>query len=404
LPAVLPGLRGRRGLARLCTGLAVVGVVVAAGRPSVEVEPAGRILELVVDVSTSTQADDLSPTRFQAIQQASLHLLDRVDAEVRVGLVSISTRARRLARPTTDHEAARKAATRNVPILAVAVGTPTGTVRGLGSDPWAPGRSRPTSTSSPTWPAKPVGMRWRPAPAPNWWPPWSSWATRPASSASSKSSPCCWSPRSWCWSPAVGWRRAAVPRRDLVGRCLGHGAGRRQRCWWQRRPGPRSSGFSGRRPTQGREVALARLDQPRPVPPEILPHRLPPVPPLIAHARTSAERRIIEEAGALLRRHGVLHQQRAAEIAQHGLNRSPPCMSPSATAAEPGSSSTSPAITTRWTVSGTGRIRRPRASVQIERWTESRPRVSPVALWHVRPSVGERIGATTGLRSPPTTA
>jgi hypothetical protein len=67
-------------------------------------------------------------------------------------------------------------------------------------------------------------------------------------------------------------------------------------------------------------VALARLDQPRPVPPEILPHRLPPVPPLIAHARTSAERRIIEEAGALLHRHGELHKQRAAEIAQHGLN------------------------------------------------------------------------------------
>jgi hypothetical protein len=62
------------------------------------------------------------------------------------------------------------------------------------------------------------------------------------------------------------------------------------------------------------------LDQPRPVPPEILPHRLPPVPPLIAHARTSAERRIIEEAGVLLRRHGELYQLRQAEIARHRLN------------------------------------------------------------------------------------
>jgi Ca-activated chloride channel family protein len=376
LPAVLPGLRGRRGLARLCTGLAVVGVVVAAGRPSVQVEPAGRILELVVDVSTSTQADDLSPTRFEAIQQASLHLLDRVDAEVRVGLVSISTSARTLVRPTTDHdavraallglqpfggtamgdallralddiqaarpagparvlllsdganstgsdpsEAAREAATRDVPILAVAVGTPTGTVRGLGPDQYAP-RTFPPDLHQLADLAGQTGGR----------------AVEARSSAElvaavellgdeagvvrelqeltlllvaavmvliagggllsgrhhasvPKLGP---RPRFWRWAPAA----------VLVAAAAGTTVAWLQ--WLPTHPGP--------------GVALARLDQPRPVPLEILPQRLPPVPPLIAHARTSAERRTIEEAGALLRRHGELYQQRAAEIARHGLN------------------------------------------------------------------------------------
>jgi Ca-activated chloride channel family protein len=362
LPAVFPGLRGRRGLARLCTGLAVVGVVVAAGRPSVEVEPEGRILELVVDVSTSTQADDLSPTRFQAIQQASLHLLDRVDAEVRVGLVSISTSARTLVRPTTNHEAvraavlglqpfggtamgdalqlalddiqaahpagparvlllsdgansagsdpteaARKAATRNVPILAVAVGTPTGTVRGLGPDQWAPltfppdlhqladlagqtgGRAVEARSSADLVAAVELlgdeagvvrelqeltlllvaavmvlvaggrllsGRRHAPVPMQG--------------------------PQPWFWR----WVPAAV----LVAVAAGTTVTWLQ--WPPTHPGP--------------GVALARLDQPRPVPPEILPHRLPLVPPLTARARTSAERTIIEEAGILLRRHREL--------------------------------------------------------------------------------------------------
>lgn len=67
-------------LARLFLRLAVVALVVAAARPVLETQPAGGsgILEIVVDVSGSTNADDISPTRIQAMQQGTSGLLDRV--------------------------------------------------------------------------------------------------------------------------------------------------------------------------------------------------------------------------------------------------------------------------------------------------------------------------------------
>jgi Ca-activated chloride channel homolog len=97
-----PGTGGR--LARLCRYLAVAGIVLAAARPAVDVQPAGRAgtLELVVDVSGSTMADDVAPTRLQAIEQAAMRVLDRVPADLRVGLVSFATEAETLVRPTTD--------------------------------------------------------------------------------------------------------------------------------------------------------------------------------------------------------------------------------------------------------------------------------------------------------------
>jgi von Willebrand factor type A domain len=100
---------GRR-LVRLCRYLAVAGIVLAAARPALDVEPAGRarVLELVVDVSGSTLADDVAPTRIRATQRAALRLLDQVPADLRVGLVSFSTEAETLVRPTTDHEPVRR--------------------------------------------------------------------------------------------------------------------------------------------------------------------------------------------------------------------------------------------------------------------------------------------------------
>jgi Ca-activated chloride channel family protein len=375
MPAMLPGLAGRRGLARLCTCLAVVGVVVAAGRPSVEVEPAGGILGLVVDVSVSTQADDLSPTRFQAIQQASLHLLDRLDAEVRVGLVSISTSARTLVRPTTDHdavhdalmrlqpsggtamgdalqralddiqttdpaaparvlllsdganstgshpsEAAGKAATRNIPILAVAVGTPTGKVRGSGPDQLAP-RTFPPDLIQLASLAGQTGGR----------------AVEARSSAELMA------------AVEILGEEAGVVRelRELTllvvavilvliaggvllsGRPVPvSGPGRLLRSWrWApvavlvaAAAGTTVVWFQWQPIRPGPGVAVARLDRPSPVPPEILPDRLPAIPPLTAFARTSGDRRMIEQAGGLLRRHGELYQKRGPEIARRHLN------------------------------------------------------------------------------------
>jgi Ca-activated chloride channel homolog len=96
-------------VARLCAWLAVAAVVVAAAEPSIETAPAARvgILVLVVDRSGSTAADDLAPTRLDAIRQATLALLDRVPERVRVGLVAFSDKPETLARPTTDRDAVR---------------------------------------------------------------------------------------------------------------------------------------------------------------------------------------------------------------------------------------------------------------------------------------------------------
>lgn len=84
-------------------------MVVAAAEPSIETAPSERvgILELVVDRSGSTEADDLAPTRLAAVRQATLALLDRVPEGVRVGLVAFSDKPETLAQPTTDRDAVR---------------------------------------------------------------------------------------------------------------------------------------------------------------------------------------------------------------------------------------------------------------------------------------------------------
>ena len=104
------GQGSHAGPVRLVLGLAVAMVVLAAARPTVEVDPARQpsILSLVVDTSGSTMADDLAPTRLQAIQQAADALLDEAPPDLRVGLIRFSEEAETLTRPTTDHHAVRR--------------------------------------------------------------------------------------------------------------------------------------------------------------------------------------------------------------------------------------------------------------------------------------------------------
>jgi Ca-activated chloride channel family protein len=103
------GAGWRRRVAGACVWLAVAGVVLAASQPSLGDRTAGRkeILELVVDVSGSTQATDVIPTRLSAIQGSLLRLLDQLPPRVRVGAVSFSGSATNLTRPTSDRDAAR---------------------------------------------------------------------------------------------------------------------------------------------------------------------------------------------------------------------------------------------------------------------------------------------------------
>jgi Ca-activated chloride channel family protein len=104
------GHGSRAGPVRLVLGLAAVMVVLAAARPTVELDPAQQpsILTLVVDTSGSTMADDLAPSRLQAIQQATDALLDKAPPDLRVGLIRFSEEVETLTRPTTDHHAVRR--------------------------------------------------------------------------------------------------------------------------------------------------------------------------------------------------------------------------------------------------------------------------------------------------------
>ncbi len=92
--------RLRRLAARLCIGLAVASLVLAAARPLASAQPVrpDAVVELVIDVSGSTNADDLPPTRAAAMQRAALRLLDRVVPGARLGLVTFSGTATAQAR------------------------------------------------------------------------------------------------------------------------------------------------------------------------------------------------------------------------------------------------------------------------------------------------------------------
>ncbi|HZD02394.1 MAG TPA: VWA domain-containing protein [Actinomycetes bacterium] len=96
------GARWRRRAARLCLWLGVALLVLAAARPLAGARAASSdgSLELVADVSGSTMATAVAPTRTGAIQRSTLQLLDQVSPSVRVGLVTFSGRVAVLASPT----------------------------------------------------------------------------------------------------------------------------------------------------------------------------------------------------------------------------------------------------------------------------------------------------------------
>jgi Ca-activated chloride channel family protein len=108
--------RLRQLAARLCIGLAVASLVLAAARPLASAEPVRQdaIVELVIDVSGSTNAEDLRSTRAAAMQRAALRLLDRIVPGARVGLVTFSGTATAQASPTTDRDLVRAELTRLV--------------------------------------------------------------------------------------------------------------------------------------------------------------------------------------------------------------------------------------------------------------------------------------------------
>ena len=119
-----PGPRLRRHVPLALALLALTGFAFALARPEVyRPEPRERAtIMLAIDVSGSMAADDVSPYRLRAAQDAALTFAEEVPRQYQVGLVSFSGRANVLVAPTTDRDALSRAIESLVPDGATAVG------------------------------------------------------------------------------------------------------------------------------------------------------------------------------------------------------------------------------------------------------------------------------------------
>jgi Ca-activated chloride channel homolog len=90
---------------------ALLGLVLSLAQPSTEVrvprETATVVLAL--DVSLSMQAEDIEPSRFEAMKDAASDFVDILPERINLGLVSFSGTASTLVAPTTDRDQVRGA-------------------------------------------------------------------------------------------------------------------------------------------------------------------------------------------------------------------------------------------------------------------------------------------------------
>ncbi len=109
LVAHTPGWR--RHLPPVLLLMALSALLLGLARPQATVlvprEEANVVL--LMDVSGSMEATDVSPNRLVAAQEAAGAFLDRLPDDLRVGLVTFSEREQVLSLPTTDHAAVRDA-------------------------------------------------------------------------------------------------------------------------------------------------------------------------------------------------------------------------------------------------------------------------------------------------------
>lgn len=118
------GLGWRRHLAAAAFLLALVALSTAMARPAVDrEEPVERAtIMLAVDVSLSMDAEDVSPTRIEAAQQAAVDFVAQLPREHNLGLVSFARTATVLVPPGTDREPVVRA----IQNLSLAEATATG--------------------------------------------------------------------------------------------------------------------------------------------------------------------------------------------------------------------------------------------------------------------------------------
>jgi Ca-activated chloride channel homolog len=118
------GLGWRRHLAATAFLLALAALTAGMARPAVDrEEPVERAtIMLAIDVSLSMEANDVSPNRLEAAQQAAIQFVDQLPPTHNLGLVSFARSANVLVPPSTDREAVIRA----IDSLVLAEATATG--------------------------------------------------------------------------------------------------------------------------------------------------------------------------------------------------------------------------------------------------------------------------------------
>lgn len=93
----------------LAAGLLLLTIAMAGPQAEHDVPRNRATVMLVVDVSLSMQATDVSPSRLQAAQAAGKRFADELTQGINLGLVSFAGTASTLVSPTPDHNATKNA-------------------------------------------------------------------------------------------------------------------------------------------------------------------------------------------------------------------------------------------------------------------------------------------------------
>ncbi len=112
LDAVAPKRPGwRRHAAAFAFLLAIGTLVIAFAKPTHDEKiPRERATVIVaIDTSLSMQADDITPTRIQAVKTAATSFVNQLPPKINLGVVAFDGDARLLVAPTTDRSKARTA-------------------------------------------------------------------------------------------------------------------------------------------------------------------------------------------------------------------------------------------------------------------------------------------------------
>ena len=112
LESVAPNKPSRwRHLATILLMLSLVMLTIAMAGPTHDVRiPRNRaVVMLVIDVSQSMRATDVSPNRLEATQEAAKQFVDQMTPGVNLGLISYAGNATVLVSPTTNRDASKNA-------------------------------------------------------------------------------------------------------------------------------------------------------------------------------------------------------------------------------------------------------------------------------------------------------